>query len=64
MVIFYKIQTSIWYKKSSLKDLTEGQTLAGYKAGVWCFLEPPMEEADLVVEQPGGGSSKGETQVL
>ena len=23
-----------------------------------------MEEADLVVEQPGGGSSKGETQVL
>ena len=41
-----------------------GQTLAGYKAGVRCFLEPPMEEADLVVEQPGGGSSKGETQVL
>ena len=27
-------------------------------------LEPPMKEADLVVEQPGGGSSKGETKVL
>ena len=46
---------------TSLKDK---QTLAGYKAGVRCFLEPPMEEADLVVEQPGGGSSKGETQVF
>ena len=44
---------------TSLKD-----SLAGYKAGVRCFLEPPMEEADLVVEQPGGGISKGETQVL
>ena len=43
---------------------TEGQTLAGYKAAVRCFLKPPMEEADLVVEQPGGGSSKGETKVL
>ena len=31
---------------------------------VWCFLKPPMEEADLVVEQPGGGSSKGETKML
>ena len=31
---------------------------------VRCFLEPTMEEADLVVEQPGGGSSKGETKVL
>ena len=28
------------------------------------FILPPMEEADLVVEQPGGGSSKGETKVL
>ena len=45
---------------TSLKD----KTLAGYKAGVRCFLKPPMEEADLVVEQPGGGSSKGETKVL
>ena len=45
---------------TSLKD----KLFAGYKAGVRCFLEPPMEEADLVMEQPGGGSSKGETQVL
>ena len=34
-------------------DFTEGQTLAGYKAGVWCFFESPMEKADMVVEQPG-----------
>ena len=49
---------------SPVLDFTEGQTLAGYKADVRCFLEPPMEEADLVVEQPGGGSSKGETKML
>ena len=24
----------------------------------WSFLESPMEEADMVVELPGGGSSK------
>ena len=23
----------------------------------WSFLESPIEEADMVVEQPGGGSS-------
>ena len=45
---------------TSLKDKLLQAT---NKAGVRCFLEPPMEEADLVVEQPGGGSRKGETQV-
>ena len=46
---------------TSLKDKLLQATK---QVGVWCFLEPPMEEVDLVVEQPGGGSSKGETQVL
>ena len=45
---------------TSLKE----KTLAHYKAGVWCFLESPMEKANMVVEQPGGGSSKGERQVF
>ena len=31
---------------------------------VWSFFESPKEKADLALEQPGGGSSKGEAQVL
>ena len=52
---------------TSLKDklLQATKQVCGVSSNhPWCFLEPPMEEADLVVEQPGGGSSKGETQVL
>ena len=38
-------------------DFSEGQPSAGYKGSMWCFRESPLEKADLVVEQAGGGSS-------